>query len=143
MYTTYNPDLQPTFIGLTIFDDPWRDKSMVPLSRLRLRQLLTDQKGCMLCPTELNSMDQLRKQKTSAKQLWKVWDGDYPACKYVDIALTITEEDKGDDVPSIEAQPLKVEEVIMINQDQVTWRSGTQLQGGSHLNHHAPEPGWG
>ena len=69
---------------------------------------------------ELNSMDPLRKQQTGAEQLWNVWDGDYPFCEHVDIALTTTEEDKGSNIPSIETQPQKVEGVITINEDQVT-----------------------
>ena len=70
---------------------------------------------------ELNSIDWLRNQQTYAEQLWKIWDGEYPTCEYADITLSTTEEDRGNNILSIDAQPQKVKEVIIINEDQVTW----------------------
>ena len=65
-----HPD--PPFIGLKIHNDPQWLECMAPPSKLRVRQLLTDEKGLRICPRELINGFKHKKHQVGPEQLWQL-----------------------------------------------------------------------
>ena len=93
--TTFSPRPDPPYVGLQIADDQLWEANAVPLSRLRLKQLLVDENENVVCPVELTNAFRSKRQKIGRERLWAIQPGNYCPAMTEEIMLTTSREGEG------------------------------------------------